>query len=185
MGCGCVKAQAAGDPQEKRDRELALRLQQEEDQRARAAGGSGGGGRSGGSGRSGGGGGGGGGGSRQPQPGWNTAGAGHTLGSSGVAAGSDGGGGDASLSPEERRQRALEAAEKRQVTVPGLSQKKAQELNDKRQKDDLLGKLAEHYNRKKMEMPMGLNAATTEQLRAHWEHVRQGESTADQVLQAQ
>mmetsp|Transcript_72614 Transcript_72614/g.212991 ORF Transcript_72614/g.212991 Transcript_72614/m.212991 type:complete len:164 (-) Transcript_72614:162-653(-) len=161
MGCGCAKATGVSDPQtqQRRDEQLARQLQAEEDRRGRAGPSAAAGG------------------GRAPQPPAFT-GQGRSLG-----------GGQSSeaqtqeqLSAEERRQRALEAAEKRSVNVPGISQQKAIELRDKQQKSELLGKLAEHYQKKKMELPMGLNAATTEQLRNHWNQVRTGELPAEAVL---
>lgn len=110
-------------------------------------------------------------GQQQPQAGWSNSGAGHQLG----------GGASEGLTPEEKRQKAIEAAERRQVNLPGLSEQKAKELTEKRQKDELLGKLSEHYNKKKLEMPMGLNSATSEQLRKHWETIRTNDVSA-QVL---
>jgi len=165
MGCSCAKADAVSDPQAKqrrRDEELARRLQREEDRV-----GGGGGGRSGQAG------------GRQQQAGWNTAGPGRQLGGGGAADVSDAA---EQAGAEERRQRALEAAEKRQVNLPGVSQQKAVELREKQQKEELLGKLAEYYNKKRMELPMGLNSATAEQLKKHWDHVRTGDPAA-QVLE--
>lgn len=77
------------------------------------------------------------------------------------------------LGVEELRQRALEAAVRRETSLPGISAEKAAELKERRLKEELLGKLAEYYTRKKMELPMGLNAATVEQLRRHWERTQQ------------
>eukprot|EP00931_Biecheleriopsis_adriatica_P124318 TRINITY_DN99450_c0_g1_i1.p1 TRINITY_DN99450_c0_g1~~TRINITY_DN99450_c0_g1_i1.p1 ORF type:complete len:157 (-),score=45.53 TRINITY_DN99450_c0_g1_i1:50-520(-) len=146
MGCGCVK-EAADEPSTRNDLKLAQRLQREEEKRARAEG------RAAGS-------------TPQRSPSdWSTAGAGKKLGGDDSEEVSQ-------LSPQERRQRALEAAEKRQNTVHGVSAEKVQEMRAKEQKDALLGKLAEHYARQKLEMPMGLNAASLEQLKQHWETVR-------------
>merc|ERR1712060_499999 len=88
------------------------------------------------------------------------------------------------LSPEERRQRALEAAEKRQLDCKGISQEKAIELRDKQQKDALLAKIDEYYRKKKIDMPLGLGMASLEQLKQHWDHIRKGDSSADVVLNA-
>merc|ERR1719162_2253140 len=85
------------------------------------------------------------------------------------------------LSAEERRRKVLEAAERRQQNVPGVSQQKTAELRERKIREELLGKLTEHYGRKKMDMPMGLNLASSEQLRKHWEQVRASDSSA-QVL---
>ncbi|CAJ1358639.1 unnamed protein product [Effrenium voratum] len=156
MGCGCIKAEGT-EPDVSKDYKLARQLQKEEERSARASGS----------------------GSRparpQPQrPNWQSAGSGQTLG---------GDGNDASLSPEERRQRALEAAERRQNQVKGVSAEKVQEMRLKEQKDALLGKLAEHYARQKLEMPMGLNAASVEQLKQHWDTVRKDRGREDALLQ--
>eukprot|EP00434_Breviolum_minutum_P020167 symbB.v1.2.017784.t1/scaffold1394.1/size200789/7 len=156
MGCGCIKAEG-GQPDTSNDMKLARQLQKEEELNARRARQSGG-----------------------PKAkaapnGWQTAGSGRSLG--GETAGED-------LSAEERRLRALEAAERRQNQVAGVSEKKVQEMRQKEQKDALLGKLAEHYARQKLEMPMGLNAASVEQLKQHWETVRKDKGTQNAVLQS-
>mmetsp|Transcript_71595 Transcript_71595/g.221082 ORF Transcript_71595/g.221082 Transcript_71595/m.221082 type:complete len:162 (+) Transcript_71595:84-569(+) len=159
MGCGCSKAQDVGNPQMQNDATLARRLQEEENRRGRAAANSGGGG-PGSTGTSG-----------PRQQSWNSAGAGHSLG----------GGGEA-LSPEERRQRALEAAERRQDNIAGVSTEKAKQMRTKQQKDELLGKLTEFYRSKKLEMPMGLNAASVEQLRTHLDQVKKGQDPTQVLL---
>eukprot|EP00416_Gambierdiscus_australes_P046509 CAMPEP_0171096770 /NCGR_PEP_ID=MMETSP0766_2-20121228/45868_1 /TAXON_ID=439317 /ORGANISM="Gambierdiscus australes, Strain CAWD 149" /LENGTH=154 /DNA_ID=CAMNT_0011555825 /DNA_START=74 /DNA_END=538 /DNA_ORIENTATION=- len=143
----------------KSDAELARRLQRQENERASAAriGGTAVGPAAGASTRG--------------QPSWTTAGAGRSLGGS-----------PEGQSAEERRQRALEAAERRQVEVPGVSKQKAVELRERQQRDDYLGKLAEHYKKKRMDMPMGLNMASLEQLRQHWDQVRQGDTASAQLL---
>lgn len=153
MGCGCVKAEG---PDTSNDLKLARQLQREEEQNARRA-------------RS----------SAGPKakaaPGWQTAGSGRSLGGEPTA--------EANLSAEEKRLRSLEAAERRQNQVAGVSEKKVQEMRQKEQKDALLGKLAEHYARQKLEMPMGLNAASVEQLKQHWETVRKDKGTQNAILQ--
>eukprot|EP00932_Pfiesteria_piscicida_P006210 SRR837773.16134.p1 GENE.SRR837773.16134~~SRR837773.16134.p1 ORF type:complete len:179 (-),score=36.60 SRR837773.16134:69-569(-) len=164
MGCGCVKAADVGDPrraQEKRDAEIARKMQAREDQAAR-------------------GGGGGSGSTANQATNWGAAGPGRQLGGGGGSPTGEAAG-DGALTAEERRQRALEAAEKRQQNVPGVSAQKAAEMREKQLKADYLGKITEHYNRKKMDMPMGLNAANSDQLRKHWEQIRSGD-TAAQVL---
>merc|ERR1719221_133426 len=100
---------------------------------------------------------------------WGTAGGGTQLG---------GGNSGRELTPEEKRQAAVEAAERRQQNLPGLSQEKSMELIERQRKDELLGKLTEHYQKQKLEMPMGLNAASADQLKKHWDTVRQGDKTA-------
>lgn len=83
-------------------------------------------------------------------------------------------GSDVVATAATRRQTAADAAEKRQGNVPGMSKGRGFELREKRQKDELLGRLTEHYALAKVEMPMGLRAASAsvEQLRKHWESVR-------------
>jgi len=73
-----------------------------------------------------------------------------------------------------RRRLVADAPERRQANIPGMSLDRGFELREKRQKDELLGKLTEHYALVKVEMPMGLKAASAsvEQLRTHWESVR-------------
>jgi len=100
---------------------------------------------------------------------WDTAGPGQQLGSGAASDPSSSG---------ERRMKAVQAAQQRQVSIPGISEDRAKELTERQQKDELLGKLAEHYNKQQLEMPMGLNAATAEQLRRHWEVVRRADPVA-------
>mmetsp|Transcript_3846 Transcript_3846/g.7749 ORF Transcript_3846/g.7749 Transcript_3846/m.7749 type:complete len:164 (+) Transcript_3846:88-579(+) len=160
MGCGCSSAKDVANPQTRGDADLARRLQQEENRRSGGASGTGARAERGAPAR--------------PQPTWNSAGTGHSLG--GAADSGEG------LSAEERRQRALEAAERRQVEVPGVSKQKAVELRERQQKEELLGKLAEHYRKKKMDPPMGLNMASLEQLRHYWEQVRTGDPAAAMLM---
>merc|ERR1740129_688488 len=67
--------------------------------------------------------------SQRRQPNWSTAGTGYQL------KGNTGSGLEDAhiddLSPEERRQKALEAAQRRQAEVPGLSKKASSELREK------------------------------------------------------
>mmetsp|Transcript_56920 Transcript_56920/g.133088 ORF Transcript_56920/g.133088 Transcript_56920/m.133088 type:complete len:319 (-) Transcript_56920:110-1066(-) len=106
------------------------------------------------------------------EPAWETAGDGRSLGDAEVQ-----------LSAEELRQKALMAAERRQNQVPGVSEKRVREMREKGQKEALLGKLVEHYAREKTEMPMGLHAASVQQLRKHWDNLRKGRGGMDLVLQ--
>jgi len=62
------------------------------------------------------------------------------------------------LSPEERRTVALEAANKRLENQPGISPETAAELRDRQQKEELLGKLTEHYAKKKKDPPNGFES---------------------------
>eukprot|EP00929_Paragymnodinium_shiwhaense_P041929 TRINITY_DN2177_c0_g1_i1.p1 TRINITY_DN2177_c0_g1~~TRINITY_DN2177_c0_g1_i1.p1 ORF type:complete len:161 (+),score=57.63 TRINITY_DN2177_c0_g1_i1:119-601(+) len=158
MGCSCVKADAVEDPkakQAKRDYDYARRLQEEEDRRE----------------------GGGAAQASQPPPrkqDWSSAGTGQALG----------GGADTTADgAEARRQRALEAAEKRQNQVKGISEDKVVEMREKQLKAEYLGKISEFYNSRKLEMPMGLNAGSAEQLKRHWDALKKnGPSAADAVL---
>jgi len=75
----------------------------------------------------------------------------------------------AAETPQERRLRALEAAEKRYANVPGISEKKQAELRESQARDELLRRLTDHYSRRGEELPLGLRHAPLEQLRQHWE----------------
>mmetsp|Transcript_47104 Transcript_47104/g.132833 ORF Transcript_47104/g.132833 Transcript_47104/m.132833 type:complete len:161 (+) Transcript_47104:78-560(+) len=158
MGCSCLKGGGASDPQVLRDEAFARNLQRQEQQQAALGRGHQGA-------------------APARQPGWNSAGAGHALG------GGQGGGDAAEMSPEERRRMQREAAERRQDDIKGISKEKAAEMREKSQKEALLGKIAEHYNKKRLDMPMGLNSANVDQLRRHLEHVNSGgDAMAQQVL---
>mmetsp|Transcript_39427 Transcript_39427/g.122737 ORF Transcript_39427/g.122737 Transcript_39427/m.122737 type:complete len:158 (-) Transcript_39427:84-557(-) len=157
MGCcGSGASQAADDPQMAQDRKLAMRLQAQEERRAAG---------------------------QQvptlpsPQPtllgaagrrqDWGAPREGKRLG------GGDAAGGPArAVNAEELRQRALEAAERRQANVPGMSQQKAAAMRERQQKDELLGRIIEYYHRRKLEMPMGLNVASADQLKRHLESLQ-------------
>uniref|UniRef100_A0A7S2HX45 Uncharacterized protein n=1 Tax=Alexandrium andersonii TaxID=327968 RepID=A0A7S2HX45_9DINO len=153
MGCCSSSPNTAYDPQMAQDHRLAKRLQEQE---ARSA-------------------------ASQRMPRLPAAAPPTLLGRTGTGqnwGGAEGGkrlgGGDAAAggvaaNPEELRLRALEAAERRQANVPGMSQQKAAEMRARQQKEELLGRIAEHYHRRKLEMPMGLNVASVDQLRRHWE----------------
>mmetsp|Transcript_98590 Transcript_98590/g.190377 ORF Transcript_98590/g.190377 Transcript_98590/m.190377 type:complete len:181 (+) Transcript_98590:55-597(+) len=124
-------------------------------------------------------------GSHPRQPNWNTAGTGHQLGGNPTSELGDTQCDE--LSPEDKREKALSAAHRRQAEVPGLSQKAAKELRERQQREELLGKLTEHYARKKKDAPMGLNMASLEQLRQYWSTIQQqqgGEDTATRVLES-
>jgi len=45
-------------------------------------------------------------------------------------------------------------------------------MQERQKKQERLGKLQEYYQRKKIEMPMGLNAASAEQLKKYWDKLR-------------
>jgi len=167
MGCCAGKASDVGSPkpggkpksQADKDHELARQLQREEDRNARATGSAAA--------------------PKQKQPGWDQAGQGQALG------GAPGADSTANLSAEERRQRVLEAAEKRQNDVKGIAPEKVVQMRERAAKDDYLAKIHEYYHHRKIDMPMGLNAATAEQLKKHWEGLRKGATNTDQVLEAQ
>eukprot|EP00929_Paragymnodinium_shiwhaense_P092913 TRINITY_DN5295_c0_g1_i1.p2 TRINITY_DN5295_c0_g1~~TRINITY_DN5295_c0_g1_i1.p2 ORF type:complete len:173 (+),score=58.94 TRINITY_DN5295_c0_g1_i1:122-640(+) len=95
---------------------------------------------------------------------------GKKLGSS--AAGGSVGGAPDDVSKAELRRRALAAAEKRQETLPGISKEKAKELSEQQRREDLIGKLREHYARTKREPPLGLQLASLEQLKRYWNFVQ-------------
>merc|ERR1711871_564267 len=105
----------------------------------------------------------------QPLP----AGTGHVLDSSAVPA---------AVSNEERRRKALEAAERRQNSAQGVSQSKVAEMRKQQQKNELLGKITEHYRARRLELPMGLNAASVAQLRGHWDRLRSGDICAEEKV---
>jgi len=164
MGCSCAKSNAS-EPDTRSDHAMALRLQQQEVQCAQASASTS-------SHRA----------PTQNRQGWNTAGTGHKLGGEPPDAATSGTHG---ATCDGRRQKALEAAERRQATIPGVSAEKAADMRRRQQKDEYLGKLTEFYNKKRMDMPMGLSAASVEQLKQHWEQIRKGETTADQILSMQ
>merc|ERR1719458_65180 len=69
----------------------------------------------------------------QPRhPNWSTAGTGHQLRGNTSSGLEDTHCDD--LSPEERRQKALEAAQRRQAEVPGLSKKASSQLRERQQR---------------------------------------------------
>eukprot|EP00931_Biecheleriopsis_adriatica_P063412 TRINITY_DN3839_c0_g1_i1.p1 TRINITY_DN3839_c0_g1~~TRINITY_DN3839_c0_g1_i1.p1 ORF type:complete len:154 (+),score=37.48 TRINITY_DN3839_c0_g1_i1:101-562(+) len=72
----------------------------------------------------------------------------------------------------ERRRKALEAAERRTAAQPGVTKERAAELARQRQREELLGRVIEQYHRLGEDMPMGLNAASAEQLRKHLDNLR-------------
>lgn len=99
---------------------------------------------------------------------WEAVGTGRVLGGSSAATEQAAG-----LSAEERRRKALDAAEKRHISVPGISEQRVIQMRETQQKGELLGRLTEHYDKKKLEMPIGLRAASLEQLKKYWEHARE------------
>merc|ERR1712232_135967 len=82
-----------------------------------------------------------------------------------LGTGSDDGASGAVASQAELRRRALEAAERRQVSAPGISEGKAAGMLERRQKEELLGKITEHYQKHGGTRPMGLNLAGVPQLK--------------------
>jgi len=81
-------------------------------------------------------------------------------------------GGQAEGSEAERRQKALQAAEQRQNAPVGVSKERAAELARQRQREELLGRITEHYRRLGDDVPMGINVASVEQLRKHLDNLR-------------
>jgi hypothetical protein len=103
---------------------------------------------------------------------WGTAGGQRLGGDSGTCSGKDTLGSDALPNAASLKRKAAEAAEQRRASVPGISKDKAVELRERQQKNELLGKLTEHYARNKIDMPIGLTSASAAQLKKHWETVR-------------
>eukprot|EP00930_Biecheleria_cincta_P102730 TRINITY_DN94543_c0_g1_i1.p1 TRINITY_DN94543_c0_g1~~TRINITY_DN94543_c0_g1_i1.p1 ORF type:complete len:194 (-),score=53.78 TRINITY_DN94543_c0_g1_i1:189-770(-) len=68
-------------------------------------------------------------------------------------------------SKEERRRLQLEAAEKRQLTVQGVSPEKVAELMERQKKADMLGKIKELCEQRKLDMPLGVGACSAKHLR--------------------
>lgn len=66
---------------------------------------------------------------------------------------------------KELRQRALQAAERRQKEVIGVSAEKAAELSNQQQKSELICKITEQCRRDGIDVPLGLHMATVDQLR--------------------
>ena len=78
------------------------------------------------------------------------------------------GGGNTPLSAEERRQRQLAAAEQRQKEHAGrggVTEKRAQELQEQQIKEELIGKIQAYCAMRKKEEPMGLRLASVQQLK--------------------
>jgi hypothetical protein len=73
-----------------------------------------------------------------------------------------------------KREAALRAAEERAASqmARGMTREKAEELQRKQTKDELLGKIQAHYAARKKDLPMGLNLASVEQLREHYNEIR-------------
>lgn len=71
-----------------------------------------------------------------------------------------------------KRQTAASAAELRLVSQPGISAANGAKLQEQRQKDELLGKLTQHYARQSLDMPMALQAASADQLKKYWQSVQ-------------
>lgn len=151
MGC-CSSATDVSEPskvaQQSRDAEIARKMQAGEDRAARAHG----------HGRA------------EQAAAWGAPGPGRQLGGGGGGCGS-GAGADAQTAAE-RRQMALEAAERRQQNMPGVSKQRVAEMREKQLKDEYLGKVTECYRRKKLDVPMCFSAASSEQLRKHWDLIR-------------
>lgn len=76
------------------------------------------------------------------------------------------------LSPRSLRLRALEAAQRRQNCTPGMAPGRAAELQEQQQRSELLGRITEHYSVRGLDMPIGLGAASLEQLRKHFQQIQ-------------
>merc|ERR1712032_1391936 len=82
------------------------------------------------------------------------------------------GGGNAEMpGTESLKRRQLEAAERRNFTAPGVSNGRAAEMRDRLQKEELLGRIEEYYARKQLDMPIGLRAASANQLKNYWDNL--------------
>lgn len=99
------------------------------------------------------------------------AGAGHALGGGGV---------DSSSGVDPRDAAAAAAFEREQALTTTDRDRK---LAERRQKDELIGKIQAYYSQLRKDPPIGLAASTIDQLRKHLDHVkheagRQGRSVA-------
>ncbi|CAE8617887.1 unnamed protein product [Polarella glacialis] len=105
---------------------------------------------------------------RSRRPDWGTGAGGQRLGGGAAEEPSS------QADDRERRLRALEAAERRQATAPGVAPKVVAELAQRQQRENLLGRLTEQYRRLGEDMPMGLNSekASVDQLKRHLEMLR-------------
>ena len=76
--------------------------------------------------------------------------------------------------PAAKREAAARAAEERAASqaARGMTREKAEELQRKQTKDEILGKIQAHYALRKKEFPMGLNLASVDQLREHYNEIR-------------
>jgi hypothetical protein len=89
-----------------------------------------------------------------------------------------------SIDSEDRRAKQLAAAEERarreaqRGLAPGA--KKVDELSESARKQELIGRIQAHYYSLHREVPMGLNLASVEQLRKHYDLIkREGGSSQD------
>eukprot|EP00747_Dinoflagellata_sp_TGD_P179290 gnl/TRDRNA2_/TRDRNA2_29881_c0_seq1.p1 gnl/TRDRNA2_/TRDRNA2_29881_c0~~gnl/TRDRNA2_/TRDRNA2_29881_c0_seq1.p1 ORF type:complete len:229 (+),score=50.73 gnl/TRDRNA2_/TRDRNA2_29881_c0_seq1:106-792(+) len=90
------------------------------------------------------------------------------------------------LTAQERQRRVLEAAEARQNRAPGLSDGQLSTLAERRQRDELVGRITELHRREGRDAPIGLGAATLTQLREQLDRLRGRSKDGDvseQVLQ--
>eukprot|EP00928_Gymnodinium_smaydae_P020662 TRINITY_DN17994_c0_g1_i1.p1 TRINITY_DN17994_c0_g1~~TRINITY_DN17994_c0_g1_i1.p1 ORF type:complete len:152 (-),score=39.46 TRINITY_DN17994_c0_g1_i1:390-845(-) len=67
----------------------------------------------------------------------------------------------------ELRRRGLEAARRRELTAQGLSQQRVREIRERQRKEELLARVFEKYRNCRQDAPLGLRAATVEQLERH------------------
>jgi hypothetical protein len=81
----------------------------------------------------------------------------------------------------DKRNAQLAAAEKRAVAEAnrGLrSNTKANELNDSAKRQELIGRIQAHYGSLNKDPPIGLNIASLDQLRHHYDVIKKGSSLA-------
>ena len=84
-----------------------------------------------------------------------------------------GGGGAGGTAEGEYGSGAGSAAERRAATqTQGLSSKRSAELAERRQKDDLIGKIVHYYRQAGQKEPFGLPAASVEGLKKHLAHAK-------------
>lgn len=90
-------------------------------------------------------------------------GTGHALGGRGV---------DSNSGIDARNAAAAAAIEREHVKVGAGASDRDRKLAERRQKDDLIGKINAYYSQLHKDPPIGLAASTVEQLRKHLDHVK-------------
>lgn len=88
---------------------------------------------------------------------------GHALGGRGV---------DSTSGIDARNAAAAAAIEREHVKVGAGASERDRKLAERRQKDDLIGKINAYYSQLHKDPPIGLAASTVEQLRKHLDHVK-------------